>query len=76
MAQALLTIGTVSKTAGLARQTIYNWCRAGLIEPSYRVEDTAVFTPAERDRIAALAKERAAARDRLRLAPATAACPR
>lgn len=69
MAQPLLTIGTVSRTAGLARQTIYNWCRAGLIEPSFRVEETAVFTPAERDRIAALAKERAATRAKLRLAP-------
>ena len=35
----------------------------------FRVEDTAVFTPAERDRIAALAKERAATRAKLRLTP-------
>jgi hypothetical protein len=69
LAETLLTLGTVANEARVARGTVYSWLTHGLVRPRYRVENTPVFTPQERDAITALAKERKECRTRLRLSP-------
>jgi hypothetical protein len=69
LAEGLLTLGTVARNARVTRATLYSWIGARLVEPRFRVEETPVFTKAELDEVAALAKERKECRTRLRLSP-------
>lgn len=64
---SFLTIGTVAEEAQVTRQTIYTWLDRGLIAARYDVEDTPVFTPAERDAVVKIARARKHYRESLEL---------